>query len=440
MTSALLWLGSFALLPLAGAPLLAHPRFRPLGPSLRIACAGAVGAVLLSAWMTLAALIGFSWGALALLLLAALVAGALRPALRGSPSDPAGRSDASSARPPARWLWPALAGLAVAAALDVTAVGGATSVDLVLQWGAKARQFAQVRTIDTAFLADPENVDLNPSYPPLVPNVGAFATLVGGRLPWKAAPLVFPLLLAVLAAGLLGALSRAPDPSLGSAGAALAVAVLAFAGVHHEVAGNADPPLWLFEGLAIAVLSLPLVDVRAACVLGGLLFAGAATAKLEGVVFAAAAAGAFLWQANRGGRRTGAADAAFLLLPTAVALGCWFAFGFARGLPAGYGMGPLLEIHFERTGRVLAALAREIGRAPGPFAAALLFLAAAFLARRRPASMPLFVAGTLALFLLFTYLHGAPDPGQWILWSAGRVLAPIAFLVVLAAAGARPRP
>jgi hypothetical protein len=50
------------------------------------------------------------------------------------------------------------------------------------------------------------------------------------------------------------------------------------------------------------------------------------------------------------------------------------------------------------------------------------------------AIIPLGTAGLLAGFLVFTYLHVADDPAQWISWSAARVFAPIPVLFMLAAA------
>ncbi len=50
------------------------------------------------------------------------------------------------------------------------------------------------------------------------------------------------------------------------------------------------------------------------------------------------------------------------------------------------------------------------------------------------AALPLGTAAALAAFLVFTYLHSAGEPAQWIAWSAARVFAPIPVLFALAAA------
>ncbi len=50
------------------------------------------------------------------------------------------------------------------------------------------------------------------------------------------------------------------------------------------------------------------------------------------------------------------------------------------------------------------------------------------------AALPLGTAAALAGFLVFTYLHSAAGPAQWIAWSAPRVFAPLPVLFALAAA------
>jgi hypothetical protein len=432
------WLSAFVPVALAGAPLAAHPAFRRLGLAARAALAAAAGAVLLSTLMTLASLAGVSWAPLPLLAATAAIAAAFRLALRGRSAledDP----DTAPLRPRrgVRVLYLGLSGLAVAAAFDVTAAGGATSVDMVLQWGPKAQAYAAARGFDAALLADPFNWDLNRSYPPLVPEVEAFASILSNRpdFPWRTAPLAFPFLLGILALALDGLLARGRHAELGAAGAALTVAVLAYSGAQFEVAGNGDAPFWFFELSTAALLTVSAASERATCVAGGLLLAGAATTKLEGLPFALASIVLFVLTRGRR-RRPGAADLAFLALPAAVALGAWFAFGASRGLFSGYGVGPAFEIHWERTGEILRTLGAELGRKPWPYAAAALFFAASLRARKRVAPLPLLLAGGLAAFLVFGYFHGAPDPREWIVWSAGRVFAPLAALVVLSAAAA----
>lgn len=434
MRAGLTWLLSFALLPLAGASLLSHPAFRPIGFAARAVLSAACGAAILSTVATLSSLAGIPWSPLGLLVVSAGAAFAFRWAL--------GHQTAAEELPPglplrSRVFWGALSAIVVAAALDVTAVGGATSVDMILQWGFKAQAFAAARGFDAALLGNSAN-DVNRAYPPLVPTVEAFATMLSGRFPWGAATLVFPLLLVLLALSLPRLLARGGRCDLAFAGATLAVAVMAYAGVRHEIAGNGDMPLWFFEALAAVVLSVPLGGERATCVLGGLLLAGATTTKIEGLAFSAAAIAFFVAPRWRR-RRLRLADLLFLVAPAILSIGAWFAFGISRRIFSGYGMGPLFGIRWERTGEVLGAVAHELGKAPWPYLAALLFLAACG-ATRRPAALPIGVAGLLSVFLLFTYLHGTLDPREWIAWSAARVFAPLSMLLILAGAAGSDRP
>jgi Na+/proline symporter len=58
--------------------------------------------------------------------------------------------------------------------------------------------------------------------------------------------------------------------------------------------------------------------------------------------------------------------------------------------------------------------------------------------KTRRALLPVGVATALIGFFWFTYLHGEPDPTQWIGWSAARVFSPLTFLFALAALCSRP--
>ena len=424
MSAGWVWLTAGAMLPLLGAPLLAHPAYRGHSIAARAVLAGAVGGVLLSFVMTLCAVAGLPWSFPALVLLAAALAAAARLALRG----------AAAARPrPAApgSLTVILCSAAVAVAFLATISGAAGSSDLLLFWGPKAQAFAQARTIDAAFLASPRASHMHAYYPPLVTNLYAAATILAGRFSWSAATLTFPFLLAALAIALPSLLSRAKRPV--AAAAALVVASLALLGVEADIAGNADMPLIAFEVLGLALLLAPEPIGTPQLLLSGLLFAGAATAKVEGLPFVLTAVVLFGW----GRRRQGGPGRASLLLlgPTAAALGGWFAFGAASGAFHSYGeYGSLLGIRWDRAGTVL----REIGRAlwANGFALAYVIPLAVLLASRSEARrLPLAVAAALTAFLVVTYMLPVGDPREWIRWSAARTLAPVACLMALAVTG-----
>ena len=172
-------------------------------------------------------------------------------------------------------------------------------MDLVFFWGAKAQQFAAARGIDLEFLRNPAHQYMHPYYPPLVSNVFAFATIAAGRFVWTAAALTFPLTLGALAAALPGVLRGMTSARAAAATSALVVATLACIGSQADIAGNADMPLYLFETLAMALLLRPDAAGASGDLLAGLLFAAAATAKVEGLAVRRSPATALALVASR---------------------------------------------------------------------------------------------------------------------------------------------
>ncbi len=428
-----LWISSFACLPLAGWPLLAHASYRSLSLPARIGLAFAAGAALLSGWMTALALAGFPWQPAVLVALAGATAFVLRLLLsneRMAVHAPPSEGGAALLEKSALFL----SALSILAAFFASASSAATSPDLILFWGPKAQAFAAARTIDASFLRDPTIVYMHPSYPPLVTNLLAFATQIAGRLPWGAATLTLPLLLAVLALALPGALRLAAPRRLAWASTALIVAALGYFGRAFGIAGNADPWLWTFEALAMAILIGPAALSGAGQLLAGLFFAGAVTAKVEGLLFALAAVALFLLL-RRKEIRIGRA-AAFLLLPGAVSLGAWFWFEASRHVYYGYEQyGRFLEIHWDRFPLVLSGIGHALWSAGWALPYLLPLAALLLVPSRHPLLwLPVGVSLALCAFSVFTYLHGDPDPSAWIGWSAGRIFSPIPVFLAIAAA------
>jgi hypothetical protein len=422
------WLLSFACCPLAGWPLLAHPAYRRFSFPARIGFAFAAGAVLISTWMTVLAILGVSWNPIALVFLASVSSFLLRRLLKAElAADRSLREE-----PPARLvekLALGLSGVSLLAAFAAAASSAATSSDLLLFWGPKAQAFAAARTIDASFLRNPDLLYMHRSYPPLVTNLLAFATQVAGRLPWGAASLTFPLLLAVLVLSLPGAL-RIGSSRIAWAASAFVVSALGFLGTAFDVAGNADPWLWTFEILAMALLVSPAARSRGAQILTGLLLAGAVTAKVEGLPFALASVALFLLMRRKEvpmGRAI-----ALLIAPGVVSLGAWLSFESTRGFFGSEQYGRFLEVHWSQLPLVLSEVGRVFWSA-GWALPYLLPLAALLIAsdRTRLLWLPIGVSLALGIFFVFTYLHGNTDPSEWIGWSAGRIFSAIpAFLTI----------
>ncbi|MDQ5873307.1 MAG: hypothetical protein M3547_13990 [Acidobacteriota bacterium] len=437
-----LWLASFAVFPLVGAPLVKHPAFRGFGLACRIVLAGAVGAVVLSWTMTVFALAGVRWGP-PLLLVSVAVAFVLRRLLRGDHGNVPSPRTRGEGRGEGRFslteaLALAITAISILAAFTATVAARSTSLDLLLFWGPKAQQFAAARTIDAAFLSAPFLEYLHVYYPPLVTNVFAFGAMIAGRFPWGAATLTFPLLLAATTIALSGVLRTDTARSAAHSTTALAVTAFSLLGIHASVAGNAEPFLLFFETLALAVLLTPAAKSAAGQLLAGLLFAGAAASKVEGLPFLAAAV-LFFFLVEPVARRAVGSTLLRLLGPAALSVGTWLAFGATRKLFYGYqSYGRFSEIHWEHLGSLLSGLGTAFWKAG--YALPFLVPLVVFLATRgktRRALLPLGVAVALAGFFAFTYLHSETDPKVWIGWSAARVFSPLTALFALAAH--RPR-
>jgi hypothetical protein len=457
MRAGYLWLASFAVFQLIGAPFVGHPAFRRFGIVCRIVLAGGVGMVLLSATMTVWAVAGWRWGPV-LPLASGAVAFALRWALRSDVPFPDRRgagvregSPLASNRPPrpkvasreasgrqeegrsVKAIALAVIAISILAVLLATLAARSTSPDLLLFWGPKAQRFAAARTIDAGFLSAPYLEYLHVYYPPLVTNVFAFGAIAAGRFPWLAATLTFPMLLAATAVGLFGILSAEAPAPRAAAASALVVSALGLAGIYSSVAGNAEPFLLFFELLAVAVLVTPAARFDAGKLLAGLFLAGAAAAKVEGLPFVGAVVVLFLLL-NRGAARPFGRSALFLLAPTIVSIGAWLAFGATRKVFFGYkGYGRSLEFHWDHLSGVASAIGTalwKVGYAL-PFAVPILVLLA-IRPKGRRALLPLGVAAALSVFLLLTYLQSASDPRLWIAWSAARTFSPITALIALA--------
>lgn len=426
------WLAAFLFFPAVGALLLAHPAFGRFPFASRAVLAAGAGAAFVSFAMTLFTLADARWGVAPVAAVAALVAWGSRALLRGeaetAPPEPvhAGAVELFAG---------AVASIAVLAALGATLGGAATSADLVFFWGAKAQQFAAFRGVDTAFLREASHQYMHPYYPPLVANLFAFATMAAGRFVWTSAALTFPLALGALAAGLPGVLRGTTSARAAAAVSALVVATLACIGSQADIAGNADMPLLLFETLAMALLLAPDSASASRDFLAGILFAAAASAKVEGLPFILAATALAL--VLRGGTPAERGKTALRLLgPTALSLSAWFAFGISRNLFHEYSeYGRFFDIHAEHGPMIAAGIFRALA-ATGrglPYLIPLLCLIGVGRLGRM-AALPLGTAAALAGFLVFTYLHLADDPAQWISWSAARVFASIPVLFALAAA------
>jgi len=422
-----LWL-ALTMLPAAlGAPLLFHPTYGRYGFLGRAALSAGAGAVVLSLVMTAAALVPVPWGVAWLTAVSLVAASLLRSLLGQEAEGPRPSGSGSRAVVVAAAL---VSAGAVGAALFATFAGATASTDLFHFWGPKAEAFASARSIDAEFLRAPWHDHLHPDYPPLVTNLFAFASLATGRLPWGTAPYTYPLVLAALALALPAILASDRPRAPAHAVAALAVTVAALLGNTFLIGGAGDIYLLFFSACAVGILSGPDAGRGSRQLLAGLLLAGAASAKVEGLVIAAAGAGLFLLFAPR---HRSLRAAVFLLCPTAVSVGVWFAYGWSRQLFRFYvGYGSFLKLYPEYLPLILRTIGSEFFLAAWalPF---LVPLAVLLSARKSPRILlPAGLAFILTAFYLFTYLHARDLVRDWVTWSAGRIFTPVAVLLALA--------
>ena len=431
MRQGFVWLATFLAFPIAGAPLLAHAAYRRLGLLSRFGLSCAVGCLAVTTAMTVSTFLRFPWHPALLVLEAGILCAGLRLLVGLTAAGPVPRKG----RPldPLEWIALGVIAISLFAATLAAASASATSADLFLFWGPKAIAFANARGVDAAYLREPLLKYQHLSYPPLVPNAYAFASLVAGHFPWMAAVMTFPLFLGVLVVALPGLLRESCVRRSALVASAATAASLALIGSVYVAAGNADIFLLLFEVMAVAVLLGAEGPDRASYLLAGLLLAGATAAKVEGLPFALVTGLLFLVCAGSRGNVRRAGAAALVLGPTAVVIGIWFAFEKLRLNFLGYeSYGPFFDADWRSLGRVTRTVAHALAQAGGGLPWLVPAIAAgAAISRAREWMIPVAIGALLSAFFLFTYLHGG-DPTLWIAWSAGRVFAVVSPLLVMA--------
>jgi len=302
--------------------------------------------------------------------------------------------------------------VAITAFTLVTAYGVLTAretcADLLYFWGPKAVRFATARGIDVAFLKAPDHLLMHPDYPPLVPLLYAWGTMIAGGFSYWA-----PLLLTAILLGLTALL-------VPGRGGVLMAALLAFGYAQGLAAGAADPILIFFEVAALCALTF-LDDP----LLASVALAGAAMTKVEGAAFVLVAIVAYAVS-----RRPLRALA--IAVAPAVLLGSWIAFARAHGLIDSYARG---ATPFVWSNETFVSVARQASYHAYylPWVAVLAPLV--FAKRWKRAALPLLVAAGSIAYVLFFYMHLDANRDLWIAVSAERVLlTPLAAFAVAAAA------
>jgi hypothetical protein len=433
VTDAAVYLSAHLLAVIPGLAVLWLEPVRSWRWPAKLSAAYAAGAVALAVEAVVVALFGARWNVPAMLLLPALPALwlARRARRMGGPPPPPPLPRGASLFALAA---SALALLHLAARLATTE---ATSVDLLLFWGAKAIRFAQAETIDPVLLGDVFFSHARPFYPPLLPVVDAVAVTAAGELPWNAAPwttLIWLVAAALIVCEILARRHAGFAPLV----TAFWVCALAPSLAVSYSGGNAETPLLLYiSGAGAMLMAEQRADRASERWLAGLFLAGAVLAKVEGVVAGALLIAATALRDRLPASRRPLRALGPLVLPPLLAGGLWAYFVMRFGLSLeSPGRGTLFEIAPGRLGDVLASYGEglEAGTSALSWGIALflLLLAASRDAWRRILPGVVAVVGTF-LFLLVVYLHEPRDPAERISWEVPRVTQPSLSLLILAA-------
>ena len=414
--TAVLFVAAIAALALSGLVILAIPYVRSLDMPAAASIALATGWVMAAALMFSTSVIHIRWSRtlLVAVLLPFAITGVVLLARRPRPKE----------KP--RWL--AWIPFVIILAIVTWGVLGAryTCSDYAFIWGPKAAHFWSAHRIDVDFLADPQNYQAHADYPPLLPLVYAWGALMTGTFSWWGGLLLFPLCLLAMTIGFRGIAARAIGPRAASLFALLLLAVIAFCSQIDPVGGAGEPPLLLFEALALAAVTFA-PDDRGALVVASILAAGAVLTKVEGTMFAAILAIGFAIT------RRQVKGALILAAPSAMAIGSWLLFVRHHRLLDIYGGGG--PAHFENVGRVIKMLVIDEASYMAWYLPVIAVVAPMIFARRwRRAALPLLVAAGMFAAAVYVYLH-AEDPTFFIASSARRLLlTPLLSLAVASAA------
>lgn len=415
---------------LLGVPLVGLAVQRCLFPRSRNTCArlgfsAAAGAVLLCFEMLLLTSVGIPWSVWLLSFPALLLL--LGPGVGGSPF----RAAAGAHRMSAFDILLILVTLGVVA--YATATARATGGDFLLFWGAKGEHFGLSRSIDVGYLRDPLHFQMHPTYPPLVPLLYAWGTMVAGRLSWEAGLLTMPLFLSLTGCAFLGFAEPLCGRRRAATLTAVLVAMLGLVMIAVPVAGNAEPLLLYFETVSLVALLFRPTGERG-FLAAGVGLAGAAMTKIEGCIFAVLVICAHLVF----GRDRSFRALASLVTPPLIMVGGWFAFCHAHGISGRY------ELPTASSVRFLPLIVGEMGRQASfgvgyvPWIAAVLIgIGGRWSSESRTAAV---VAIGFAGAMICIYLGARQDPRLWILWSAGRLFMTPLLCCFLASVAARLNP
>jgi hypothetical protein len=412
---------AYLVLPLVGLVVwrLDFIRTMPLGPRLGVATAA--GALIVALLMSAMSVVGIEWSRTVIFTIFAIVivvgwrlaVGGWRR--NGALFSPANRQPATANATFAD------AGTAICWLLTLygTLTARHSCGDLQFTWGPKAIRWFRAGGLDPDVLHTWPQLTVD--YPPLQTLLLAFSNTFARQFPWWAAVLASPLFLLALLAVIRGW-------SRDALGTMLVAATLTYTFTLSYPAGCAEPPLLLFEAIAIAALTF-VDDERAQTFLAALGVAGAVFTKLEGATFAVAVFLTILFVQRKPKR------AFIVIAPGALFFAAWMTFVFRNDLLYMYG-GAKMPIYWSTIPVVLKTLAKvaKFNLWWLPYLVPIVLIA---IGNVRRALVPVAIALLTTGATVYFYVH-YPDPVWWIESSSPRViLTPLLALLIGAIAAQR---
>jgi hypothetical protein len=406
---------AYLLLPLAGVVVWRLDFVREMPLPARLGVALAAGSLIVALLMSALSVIGVEWSRSVLFPLLAIIGGyglwAMRTAsARSTPWRPGRPNRVADGGTAVAWLL----------TLYGTVTARESCGDLQFTWGPKAIRWFRAGGLDPDVLHTWPQLTVD--YPPLQTLLMSFSNTFSHQFSWWAAVLAGPLFM-------LATLAIIRIWSGDAKGTLLFAATLAYTFTLSYPAGCAEPPLLLFELIAIAALTF-IDDERAQTFLVAMSLAGAVYTKLEGTTFAIAVFLTILLVMRR------PKQAAIAVAPAALVFAGWMAFVFTNGLYYMYS-GATLPIYWSALPVTLKTLLK-VAKFELYWLPWLVPIVLVAIGNWRRALVPFSIFLLTCGATVYFYVH-YEDPVWWIESSSPRViLTPLMALLVAAIAAHRP--
>ena len=406
---------AYLVLPLVGLVVWRFDFIREMPLGARLGVAMAAGSLIVALLLSTMSVIGIEWSRTVILplLLAFVIAGVIaarKPTVHGPRITGNVRGNAVALTGTAFfWLL----------TLYATLTARHSCGDLQFTWGPKAIRWFRAGGLSPDVLHTWPQLTVD--YPPLQTLLLALSNTFAKQFPWWAAVLASPLFLLALLAVIRGW-------SRDDLGTLLVAATLTYTFTLSYPAGCAEPPLLLFEAIAIGALTF-LDDERAQTFLAALGVAGAVFTKLEGATFAVAVFLTILLVQRKPKK------AFIVIAPGALLFAAWMTFVFKNDLLYMYG-GAKMPIYWNTIPVVLQTLAKvaKFNLWWLPYLVPIVLIAFGNVKR---ALVPIAIALLTTGATVYFYVH-YPDPVWWIESSSPRVILTPLLALLMGAMAARP--